>query len=128
MNRRESFAATVAHREPERVLVDHGKHIGSFHRLACGRLRDHAPALGLPEQPVTWIAWPKTSSCLSGSAGGNPVVKVYFSLTCREGSATRKCCPSLANSGGMFARAGRQPGGDRFCRHCLLLKCVQDHL
>jgi len=52
MNRREAFAATVNHREPERVLVDYGKHIGSFHRLACGRLRDHPPVLGPPEQPV----------------------------------------------------------------------------
>jgi hypothetical protein len=52
MNRRESFAATVAHREPERVLVDYGKHIGFFHRLAYGRLRDYAPELDLPEQPV----------------------------------------------------------------------------
>ena len=52
MNRREFFAATVAHREPERVLVDYGKHIGSFHKLAYDRLRDHAPELGLPQQPV----------------------------------------------------------------------------
>jgi uroporphyrinogen decarboxylase len=52
MNRREAFDATVNHREPERVLVDYGKHIGSFHRLAYGRLRDYAPELDLPEQPV----------------------------------------------------------------------------
>jgi uroporphyrinogen decarboxylase len=52
MNRREAFAATVAHREPERVLVDYGKHIGSFHRLAYGRLRGYAPELGLPETPT----------------------------------------------------------------------------
>jgi len=31
MNRREIFAATLAHQQPERVLVDYGKHIGSFH-------------------------------------------------------------------------------------------------
>lgn len=52
MNRREAFAATVAHREPDRVLVDYGKHIGSFHRLAYGRLREHAPELGLPAEPT----------------------------------------------------------------------------
>ena len=52
MNRREAFAATVAHREPERVLVDYGKHIGSFHRLAYGWLRGYAPELGLPETPT----------------------------------------------------------------------------
>jgi uroporphyrinogen decarboxylase len=52
MNRREAFEATVNHREPERVLVDYGKHIGSFHRLAYDRLRAHAPELGLPEQPA----------------------------------------------------------------------------
>lgn len=52
MNRREAFTATVAHREPDRVLVDYGKHIGSFHRLAYGRLREHAPELGLPAEPA----------------------------------------------------------------------------
>jgi uroporphyrinogen decarboxylase len=52
MNRREAFAATVAHREPDRVLVDYGKHIGSFHRLAYDRLRAHAPELGLPAEPT----------------------------------------------------------------------------
>ena len=31
MNRREIFAASLAHQQPERVLVDYGKHIGSFH-------------------------------------------------------------------------------------------------
>lgn len=34
MNRREAFEATVNHQEAERVLVDYGKHIGSFHRSA----------------------------------------------------------------------------------------------
>ena len=34
MNRREAFNTTLNHREPERVLVDFGKHIGSFHRRA----------------------------------------------------------------------------------------------
>ncbi|MGQ9490963.1 MAG: hypothetical protein ACUVS6_09695 [Anaerolineae bacterium] len=52
MNRREAFAATVAHREPDRVLVDYGKHIGSFHRLAYDRLRAHASELGLPAEPA----------------------------------------------------------------------------
>jgi uroporphyrinogen decarboxylase len=52
MNRREAFAATVAHREPERVLVDYGKHIGSFHRLAYERLSQHAPELGLPQPAI----------------------------------------------------------------------------
>lgn len=52
MNRRDAFAATVNHREPERVLVDYGKHIGSFHRLAYDRLREHAPDLGLPAEPA----------------------------------------------------------------------------
>lgn len=31
MNRKEIFAATLAHQQPECVLVDYGKHIGSFH-------------------------------------------------------------------------------------------------
>ncbi len=52
MNRREAFTATVNHREPDRVLVDYGKHIGSFHRLAYERLRAHAPELGLPAEPA----------------------------------------------------------------------------
>lgn len=51
MSRRKAFAATVAHREPEHVLVDYGKHIGSFHRLAYERLLAHAPELGLPAEP-----------------------------------------------------------------------------
>ncbi len=51
ISRREAFAATVAHREGERVLVDYGKHIGSFHKLAYERLRAYAPALNLPENP-----------------------------------------------------------------------------
>jgi uroporphyrinogen decarboxylase len=40
MNRREIFRATVEHRETERVLVDYGKHIGSFHRNVYGQLKD----------------------------------------------------------------------------------------
>jgi uroporphyrinogen decarboxylase len=39
MNRRDCFEATVNHREPERVLVDFGKHFGSFHRLAYENLK-----------------------------------------------------------------------------------------
>jgi uroporphyrinogen decarboxylase len=41
MNRRECFEATVTHRQPERVLVDYGKHFGSFHRLAYEALKRH---------------------------------------------------------------------------------------
>lgn len=39
MNRRECFNAIVNHRQPERVLVDFGKHIGSFHRMAYENLK-----------------------------------------------------------------------------------------
>ena len=39
MNRREIFAATLAHQQPERVLVDYGKHIGSFHANAYKNLK-----------------------------------------------------------------------------------------
>ena len=41
MNRREAFQATVNHQEPERVLIDYGKHIGSFHRSAYDILKAH---------------------------------------------------------------------------------------
>jgi len=41
MNRREAFIATINHQEPERVLVDFGKHIGSFHRGAYDMLNAH---------------------------------------------------------------------------------------
>jgi len=41
MNRREAFEATVNHLQPERVLVDYGKHIGSFHRNAYAPLAAH---------------------------------------------------------------------------------------
>lgn len=41
MNRREAFQATVNHQEPDRVLVDFGKHIGSFHRSAYDVLMSH---------------------------------------------------------------------------------------
>jgi uroporphyrinogen decarboxylase len=39
MNRRKAFYATVNHQEPERVLVDYGKHIGSFHASAYDSLK-----------------------------------------------------------------------------------------
>lgn len=39
MNRRQAFDAIVNHREPERVLVDYGKHIGSFHINAYTKLK-----------------------------------------------------------------------------------------
>jgi uroporphyrinogen decarboxylase len=41
MNRREAFYATMEHQEPDRVLVDFGKHIGSFHISAYKKLIDH---------------------------------------------------------------------------------------
>ena len=41
MNRREAFIATINHQEPDRVLVDFGKHIGSFHRSAYDMLNAH---------------------------------------------------------------------------------------
>lgn len=41
MNRREAFQATVNHQEPDRVLVDYGKHIGSFHKNAYEVLKQH---------------------------------------------------------------------------------------
>ncbi|MFC2025566.1 uroporphyrinogen decarboxylase family protein [Chloroflexota bacterium] len=34
MNRRENFRALIDHKQPDRVLVDYGKHIGSFHKNA----------------------------------------------------------------------------------------------
>jgi len=41
MNRREAFAATLRHQQPERILVDYGKHIGSFHVNAYEPLKKH---------------------------------------------------------------------------------------
>ena len=41
MNRRQAFHALVNHQEPERVLVDYGKHIGSFHQVAYATLKEH---------------------------------------------------------------------------------------
>ncbi|MCP4360628.1 MAG: hypothetical protein GY796_21685 [Chloroflexi bacterium] len=44
MNRRECFNAIVNHKEPERLLVDFGKHIGSFHRMAYDNLKEQLKA------------------------------------------------------------------------------------
>lgn len=41
MNRREAFAATLKHQQPQRILVDYGKHIGSFHANAYEPLKKH---------------------------------------------------------------------------------------
>jgi uroporphyrinogen decarboxylase len=41
MNRREAFAATLNHQQPDRILVDYGKHIGSFHINAYEPLKKH---------------------------------------------------------------------------------------
>ena len=41
MNRRQAFRATLNHQQPERVLVDYGKHIGSFHNHAYAQLKEH---------------------------------------------------------------------------------------
>jgi uroporphyrinogen decarboxylase len=41
MNPRERFLTILAHREPDKVPVDLGKHIGSIHRSGYLRLREH---------------------------------------------------------------------------------------
>ena len=41
MDRRTAFNAAVNHQQPERVLVDYGKHIGSFHIKAYEKLKEH---------------------------------------------------------------------------------------
>jgi len=41
MDRRTAFAATLNHQAPDMVLVDYGKHIGSFHVKAYERLLTH---------------------------------------------------------------------------------------
>jgi len=41
MNRREIFAATINHQKPERILVDYGKHIGSFHINIYEQIKAH---------------------------------------------------------------------------------------
>jgi uroporphyrinogen decarboxylase len=41
MDRRTAFAATLNHKDPDMVLVDYGKHIGSFHVNAYEQLKTH---------------------------------------------------------------------------------------
>jgi uroporphyrinogen decarboxylase len=41
MDRRQAFAATLDHQHPERILVDYGKHIGSFHINAYQAIKSH---------------------------------------------------------------------------------------
>lgn len=48
MNPRECFQAAINHEEPDRVLVDFGKHIGSFHRIAYAQLKEHLSNLYFP--------------------------------------------------------------------------------
>lgn len=49
MDRRTAFSAILNHQEPDRILVDYGKHIGSFHIKAYERLQTR---LGL-QSPIT---------------------------------------------------------------------------
>ena len=51
MTPRERFHRVVNHQEPDRVPVDFGKHIGSFHRDAYLRLREALPDLDWPAEP-----------------------------------------------------------------------------
>ncbi len=41
MDRRTAFYTAVKHQQPDRVLVDYGKHIGSFHINAYEKLKEH---------------------------------------------------------------------------------------
>ena len=41
MTPRECFAASMNHRQPDRLLIDMGKHIGSIHKTAYVQLRDY---------------------------------------------------------------------------------------
>jgi uroporphyrinogen decarboxylase len=41
MNRRERFEAVVNHREPDRVPIDLGRHVGSLHRRAYAKLAEY---------------------------------------------------------------------------------------
>ena len=41
MTRRECFHAAMNHQQPDRLLIDMGKHIGSIHRRAYVKLREH---------------------------------------------------------------------------------------
>ncbi len=52
MKPRERLRAVLEHREPDRVPVDFGKHIGSFHRDAYVTLRAALPELNLPLEPA----------------------------------------------------------------------------
>lgn len=52
MKPRERLRAVLQHREPDRVPVDFGKHIGSLHRDAYQALRAHLPELELPPEPA----------------------------------------------------------------------------
>lgn len=52
MRPRERLLAVLEHREPDRVPVDFGKHIGSFHRDAYCALAACLPELGLPREPT----------------------------------------------------------------------------
>ena len=51
MNRRERFQAMVNHQNPPGVLVDYGKHIGSFHKNAYAQLRGRLAEVALPSEP-----------------------------------------------------------------------------
>ncbi|HEX9114690.1 MAG TPA: uroporphyrinogen decarboxylase family protein [Anaerolineae bacterium] len=51
MNPRERFRLAMSHQQPDRVLIDYGKHFGSFHRRGYSRLRPLLPELDLPEEP-----------------------------------------------------------------------------
>ncbi len=46
MNRRECFRKTINHEQPEKVLVDMGKQVGSLHKFEYAKLKEH---LGSPE-------------------------------------------------------------------------------
>ncbi len=46
MNRRECFQKMMSHEEPEKVLVDMGKQVGSLHKFEYAKLREH---LGSPD-------------------------------------------------------------------------------
>lgn len=48
LSRREAFEATVNHKEPESVLIDHGKQVSSIHRFIYNPIRKE---MGLPEIP-----------------------------------------------------------------------------
>ncbi|MCP4048706.1 MAG: hypothetical protein GY732_22240, partial [Gammaproteobacteria bacterium] len=41
MTPRECFHAAMNHQQPDRILIDMGKHIGSIHRKAYAKLKEH---------------------------------------------------------------------------------------